>query len=167
MAFPGQQPPMPPQGGAPQPPPQGGAPAPQPPQGAAPPPGAPPGGGQAVQLPPGIARHIDPNNAIQMLLMQRVDKFTPQDGMAIGNADPAVVAALKKLLPEIAFMFDLIVKRAAVASGRAQPMARPGAGAAPPQPGAMPPGAPPQGAPPPAAQPGGPPRPSPNGLSRF
>jgi hypothetical protein len=147
------RPPMPPQGGAPAPqaaPPQGGPPQGAPPQGGAP---------QAQQLPPEIAKHIDPNNAIQMLLLQRVDKLTPQDGAALQQGiSPQAAEVLKKIIPEVGFLIDQIHEgQMGAAPGGAPP---PGPGA--PQPGAPPPGMPPQGAP---GQPQMQPRPS--GLNRF
>jgi len=76
------------------------------------------------QIPPAIAQHIDPNNKLQMLLLQRVDKFTPQDGQAIATMSPEALAAVKKIVPEIAFVFDLVIQKAgADASGRALPAA--------------------------------------------
>jgi len=71
--------------------------------------GAPPGG--VMQVPPEFAQHIDPNNQMQMTLLQRVDKLTPQDGEAIKSGiSPAAVQVLKKVLPELGFMLDMIVQ---------------------------------------------------------
>lgn len=118
---------------------------PQPPMGGG---GAPGAGGAMQQVPPEFARHIDPGNQFQMTLMQRVDKLTPQDLQAVntGIAPPAV-QVLKKVIPEIGFLLDMIGK-----PGGGQP------GAMPMPPGGMP-AAPAGGAPPPMAPPAGLPQP--------
>jgi hypothetical protein len=140
------QQPMPPQGGAPQgaPPPQSGE-----------------GGGQQqiMQLPPEVARHIDPNDAIQMLLLQRIDKFTEADGAAMQQLTPQQVATLKKVIPEVAFLLDMVHAGQMPQGGGAMP---PGAVA--PAGGGAPP--PPQGGAPGMAQ-APMPRPAGSGLSRF
>lgn len=96
--------------------------------------GAPPG--IVSQLPPQVQRFIDPNNALQAQLLQRLNGFSQQEAMAlVAGISPPALAVLKKLLPEIGFVFDAIeVKRGGGAS-----------------PGGAPGGAPmPQGGPPPA-----------------
>jgi hypothetical protein len=65
-------------------------------------------GGQIMQVPPQFARHIDPNNPVQMLLLQRIDRLTDQDAAAINLIPPPAVAVLKKVIPEVAFLLDLI-----------------------------------------------------------
>ena len=120
--------------------PQGAAPAPMPPRPMAPPPGAgapppAPGQGAAPSVPPDIAQHVDPKNPVQMALIERVEKLTPQDVQAFTTGvSPGAVAVLKKIIPEIAFLIDR-------AMSKGQPGMAPPGGAPPP----MPPPAPPQG----------------------
>lgn len=121
--------PMPPQGGAPQPQPQPPAQG-QPPQGGAPQQGGP------NQVPPEFARHIDPSNAIQMLLLQRVDKLNDADGAALQSGiSPQAAQVLKKIIPEVGFLLDMI--HAGQAPGQGAPMPQPG-GVPQPQPGGAP-----------------------------
>jgi|GEM_PF-6693627 len=94
----------------------------------APPPGGAPGAGGPQQLPPEMAQHIDPNNQMQMQLMQRVDKLSPQDAEAINTGvSPPAAQALKKILPELGFLIDMIGQPGGGAPGGAPPGA-PGAG---------------------------------------
>lgn len=87
-----------PQGG-PMPPPAAAAPG----ASGAPQPGAP------MQVPPQFAQHIDPNNPVQMLLLQRIDRLTPQDGQALETGiSPQAAQALKKVIPEVGFLIDMI-----------------------------------------------------------
>lgn len=136
--------------GAPAPMPQGGPPpqagAPMPPQG-----GPPPG--------------VDPKNAIQLLLIQRIAKLPPQMKMALQNAPPPVIAALMAMLPELKFVFDKIMQMRGAGGGAPMP---PQAG----PPGMPPPGGapmqrPPMAGPPAGGPPGMPPRPQGGGLRRF
>jgi hypothetical protein len=71
------------------------------------------------QVPPEFAQHIDPRDNIQMLLLQRIDKLTPQDIAACNSIPPAAVAALKKVIPEVGFLLDMIGKQPL--QGGAQP----------------------------------------------
>jgi hypothetical protein len=88
-------------------------------------------GGGPIQVPPEFARHIDPKNPVQMLLMQRVDKLTPQDLQAVNTGiSPPAVMALKKVIPEIGFLLDMIGKPNGQAPAAAVPM-QPNAGGAP------------------------------------
>jgi hypothetical protein len=63
-----------------------------------------------MQVPPQFANKIDPNNPVQMLLMQRVDKLTPQDLQVMNTTPPQVVQVLKKVIPEVGFLLDMIGK---------------------------------------------------------
>jgi hypothetical protein len=112
----------------PQPPVPGGAPQ---SNGAGPPNGqqGPQGGPQ--QIPPQYASKIDPNNPLQITLMQRMDKFTPQDVRTLQNA-PQVIPVLKNLVPELGFAFDMIIDPRGPFAGVSQ------SGANWPQPGAQP-----------------------------
>lgn len=83
------------------------------------------------QVPPEIARHIDPNNPLQMTLLQRIDTLTPQDGQALQTGiSPQAAAVLKKVIPEVGFLIDMI-HAAPQGVGGAMPMG--GGGAAPPR----------------------------------
>lgn len=66
---------------------------------------APPNG--YMELPPEIAQHIDPRNPMQMALLQRIDKLSPQDLKVAATFTPPQVALLKKVIPEIGFLFDI------------------------------------------------------------
>lgn len=127
--------------------------------------GAPPmpAPGAQPKVPPRLAHHVDAGNPMQAAMLHRVDRLSPQDIAAIDN--PQVIAALRKLLPEIAFLWNDLAQRGhPFGAGRAP-------GAMPPRPPMPPalrppdavspgPGAPPAGAP----QPVMPPRPlSPGG----
>lgn len=103
-----------------------GAPAPMPEQAAG-------GGGQPMPVPAHIAQHIDPNNQVQMLLMQRLDKLSPQDLAACNSIPPAAVAVLKKVIPELGWALDMIGQQdGAMPAGGAAPMPQPAqAGGAP------------------------------------
>lgn len=98
-------------GGAAPPPAPGGA---GPPGGAPPQPqGGPPGGGlpagtQAVPIPPQMRGAIDPNNPIQRALLQRVDGLNQADIGALSSIPPQAAQVLKKLLPEVGFLVDMI-----------------------------------------------------------
>ncbi len=73
----------------------------------APPPAGP--GLQQDQIPPEVAGLIDKNNPMQMELLRRIDKLTPQDGQALqAGISPQAAAALKKVIPEVGFMIDMI-----------------------------------------------------------
>ena len=127
---------------------------PQPQQQPQPVPGA-PGGPAAGGIPPAMAQHIDPRNPLQAALVRRLSAFSTQDAETLKQGvTPQAFAVLKKLLPEIGFVFDQLM------GGGAGGGAPGGDGGD--APGQTPPGAPAPGAPPP----GGPRMPPPQG-SRF
>lgn len=108
--------------------------------------GMPPGGGMGGSpgpggpAPPDMMAQIDPNNPMQMELLQRADSMSEQEGAALLEAvltNPLATQAIRKLVPELGFILDQ-----AQGAGAGAPA---GAG------GPMPPtgGMPPQGAPPP------------------
>lgn len=69
--------------------------------------GAQPGGIQS--LPPEIAQHIDQNNPMQMTLLKRVFSLAPEEGEAlIASLNPQAIVALKKIIPELGFLIDMI-----------------------------------------------------------
>jgi hypothetical protein len=123
--------------------PNGGAPAPAPASAApSPAPAGKPG------LPPEIASLVNPNDPFTAQILDRLDKLTPQDMMALDRGITNEGAAvLKKLFPEIAKLIDALTN------------ARGGGMAAPPAPGPRP-----MQAPPVPAMPGAPPK---SGLNRF
>lgn len=63
---------------------------------------------------------------MQMKLLQRVDQLTPQDLQAANTIPPAAVQVLKKLLPEIGFLLDMIGKPGGMTPDAPQ-MQQPGA----------------------------------------
>ena len=83
-----------------------------------------------MQVPPQFARQINPNNPMQMQLMQRVDKLSPQDLAAANTIPPAAVQVLKKIIPEIGFLLDMIGQ----GQGGGQDQGPGAGGAQPPQP---------------------------------
>lgn len=100
----------------------------------APNPAQPPGGG----LPPAATQHVDPRNPLQQALVRRLSAFTPQDADTLRQGvTPAAFAVLKKLLPEIGFVFDQL-SGGAGAGGAGAPGGDGGdaGGAEPPAPGA-------------------------------
>lgn len=126
---------------------QPGPPAPGPNPAAGPAP-APPGGAPGAPQPQ-FQGQVDPRNPLQKALLMRVDRLLPQDLQALntGIAPPAV-AVLKKVLPEIGFLLDMIGKPDqggapgaapggddSGAAGAAAGAAAAGAGAPPPPPG--------------------------------
>jgi hypothetical protein len=67
---------------------------------------------QGLRLPVELAPFVDRSNAIQMLLLQRVKKLTVQDVQMFANgATPAALSVLKRILPEIGFLFDYLQHR--------------------------------------------------------
>lgn len=96
-------------------------------------PGGPGGPPQAGGVPPELAQHVNPDNKIQMLLLQRVDSLTTQDAQQFfANIKPPALAVLKKIMPELGFMLDAMTQQMSGGQGGA-PMPAPGGGA-PPQP---------------------------------
>ena len=81
---------------------------------------------------------VDPNhpqhNPVQALLLQRFNQLQPPDIQALAAAGPAVLSALKRIFPEVGFLFDALMKRGQ-SGGGGQP--QPGQ---PPDGGGMPPG---------------------------
>jgi len=101
------------------------------------------------QIPPELAHHIDPNNPIQAELVKRAGSLAPQESQAFfAGVSLQALMVLKKLLPELGFIWDR-----AIAAKQQQ--------------GGAPQGAP-QGAPPAAQQPApqAPPQPQ-AGLRRL
>jgi len=103
--------------------PQGSSPA------AAPAPGAAPAAPttQGNGLPPQILRHIDPNNPIQAAMIKRMQSMSAQDAQAlVQGISPPALQVLKKLLPDIAFVWDGIAAKQGGAPGARPPGAGPG-----------------------------------------
>ena len=89
-----------------------------------------------MEVPPEIARHIDPNNQMQMTLLQRVDKLNDVDGQALMQGiSPAAAAVLKKIIPELAFAIDMLHEGGGAMPGAPAPggAPMPGGGGQPPQ----------------------------------
>jgi hypothetical protein len=94
-------------------------------------------------LPPGAAQQVDPRNPLQVALVRRLSAFTPQDADTLRQGvTPQAFAVLKKLLPEIGFVFDQLSGGggggAPGGDGDAAPPVQPGS-AAPPSGGPAPP----------------------------
>lgn len=112
----------------------------------------PPGqGGGQPQIPPELVGHVDPNNKIQMLLLQRVDSLSEQDAKQFFDGiQPPALMILKRIIPELGFMIDAMLKQmqmgGAAQPGGGAPMPAPGGGA-PPAPPVPPSSQPPQFAP--------------------
>ena len=141
--MPPQRPPGPPAAAA-RPMPQAGPPG----AVAGPPPQAgPPAAPVPGQVPPQFAKHIDPNNPLQAEMVKRAGSLQPQESHAFFEAlTLPVLVVLKKLLPELGFIWDGVIQAKQQGGGQAAP-APSGAPAAVPQPmppRAMPPQAPPQ-----------------------
>jgi|GEM_PF-3838340 len=116
--------------------------APQPAAAAPPQPGMPPAPGGAPpagpQMPAEFQQHIDPNNHIQATLIQRGHQLTPQESQAFAaGVSVAALAVLKKLVPELGFLWDKIIQTKQ--SGGGAPGGAPPTPGQPPAPGAMPP----------------------------
>jgi hypothetical protein len=126
-------------------------------QAAAPMPGAPAPVAEAApsgpQMPAEFQQHVDPNNQMQATLIQRGHQLQPQESQAFAaGIDVPALNVLKKLVPELGFLWDKIIQLKGQA-GAAPP------GGTPPVPGAPPlPGAPPAAA-------AGPPTPPPSRLT--
>lgn len=95
-------------------------------------------GGDMAQM---VQQQIDPNNPLQTLLLKRIDQLSPQEGAALAAMGPEAGEALKKILPEVAFMIDMVVLGRAPGGAPSAPAMPPGPGAGAPMPpgGAMPP----------------------------
>jgi len=85
----------------------GGAPSPQP--GGAPPPAGAMPGGQGGDPKAAVMQHVDKNNPLQMLLLKRLDGLAPPDVEALLSMPPQAAEALKKVLPEVGFMIDMML----------------------------------------------------------
>jgi hypothetical protein len=83
-----------------------------------------------MQVPADLARHIDPKNPLQMLLMQRVDKLQPPELQALAQMPPAAAQALKKIIPELGMLIDKYILNQGGDQGQpgAMPQADGGAG---------------------------------------
>ena len=134
-------------------PPQAQQQPPQPqPQQQQPPPGG-PGGPAAGGIPPAMAQHIDPRNPLQAALVRRLSAFSTQDAETLKQGvTPQAFAVLKKLLPEIGFVFDQLMGGGAGGGAPGAP-----GGGAPGGDGGDAAGGPPPGAPAPGAGPRMPP----------
>lgn len=110
-----------------------GAPGPAPMPGATGP--APPSRGPVDRVPPQFAAHVQPTNLLQHELLRRMSHLTPQDAEAL-KAAPAALSILKKVFPEIGFVFDALMQSSG-AGGSGAP-ALPSAGGAMPGPGGPP-----------------------------
>lgn len=95
------------------------------------PPAMPPSGGpSAGGMPPTGGGAIDPNNKLQALLLKRVDSLGPQDQEALMALTPPQAQAMKKVLPELAFLIDRMLLQGGGGQGEggapAAPMPPPG-----------------------------------------
>jgi len=61
-------------------------------------------------MPEGMARNVDPRNPLQAALLQRLSTFSSQDAETLKQGvTPQAAGVLKKLLPEIGFVFDQLM----------------------------------------------------------
>lgn len=89
---------------------------------------------QGNGLPPQILQHIDPNNPIQAAMIKRMQSMSAQDAQAlVQGISPPALQVLKKLLPDIAFVWDGIAAKQGGAPGRRLSTGQPGTSMVPPQ----------------------------------
>ena len=85
-------------------------------------------------MPPQILQHIDPNNPIQAAMIKRMQSMSAQDAQAlVQGISPPALQVLKKLLPDIAFVWDGIAAKQGGAPGRRLSTGQPGTSMVPPQ----------------------------------
>jgi hypothetical protein len=90
------------------------------------------GAPQAPGLPPQFQRFVDPNNPLQKVLLARLGAMSPQDAQALATGvSPQAMELLKKLLPEVGFVFDALIQRGSAQGGAPGAPAGQAAGQAP------------------------------------
>jgi hypothetical protein len=83
------------------------------------------------QVHPEIAKHFNPNDALQHQLLQNLDQLSEQDVAALRqglSASPQMVVALTKIMPSIGFVFARLAQGpapGATSTGQDQPGGQP------------------------------------------